>query len=125
LFADERLLYRAIAGVAREQRAVKKRQGLSLSADQTTAFLSIDGKTDVTLQFAAPQPLRGFPRLAGRVTTFCLAVDDPKRFVVALRAEVERSAARNVVGVEVDRGDDWSRGQISFSSRKGWGNDAD
>ncbi len=93
LFADERLPYAAIASVAREQQSVKKRQGLSLSADQTMAFLSMDGKTDVTLHLAAPWRLRGFPALPATVTTVCLAVDDSKRFVAALRQKIEPKTA--------------------------------
>src|SRR5579885_468124 len=85
LFVDERLPYVALDRVAREQRTVKKRQGLSLSADQTTAFLSMDGKTDVTLHLVTPQRLRGASSVPATVTTFCVAVDDSKRFVEALR----------------------------------------
>lgn len=91
LLADERLPYAAIASATREQRAVKKRQGLSLSAEQTTAFLSMDGKTDVTLHLAAPQRLRGFPDLPATVATVCAAVDDAKRFVEALRGQIAAS----------------------------------
>jgi hypothetical protein len=89
LFADERLPYVALDRLAREQRTVKKRQGLSLSADQTTAFLSMDGKTDVTLHLVTPQRLRGASSVPAPVTTFCVAVDDSKRFVEALRQKME------------------------------------
>ncbi len=92
LLVDERLPYAAIASATREQHVVKKRQGLSLSADRTTAFLSMDGKTDVTLHLVAPQRLRGFPDVPATVTTFCVAVDDAKRFVEALRGQIAASA---------------------------------
>jgi hypothetical protein len=96
--------YAAIAEVAREQRKPpRKSQGLSLSPDQSTAYFSMDGATNIVLRLAAPQQMRGFLNLTPPVTTIFLAVDEPARFVEQLRQRLDAAGTDAATATTLER----------------------
>lgn len=88
-FADGLIPYPKIASVERaSRRAPRSGDGLQTSPQGGEIYLSISGKTDLTLRLHTPQTVEGLFRTAGPAATIHLAADEPKRLATELRGRI-------------------------------------
>lgn len=82
--------YEAIASVQLEKtNAPQSRSGYQIDASHETLWLVNGGTAQVTLHLRAPVALEGILRPTPPVTTLHLALDDPARFVAAIKERIE------------------------------------
>ena len=95
-FAHGFIPYRNIASVERaSRRAPRSGDGLQTSPRGDEIYISISGKTDLTLRLHTPQTVQGLFRTAGPAATIHLAADEPKRLATELRGRIgERTSSR-------------------------------
>lgn len=70
--------------------APKGRDGLCFTRSKGEAYLSVGGKTDITLQLTTPLSLHGFFKPSEAVKTIHVAVDSPREFVRQIQLMIER-----------------------------------
>jgi hypothetical protein len=88
-FADGFIPYREIASVERaSRRAPRSGDGLQTSPQGNEIYISISGKTDLTLLLHTPHTVEGLFRTAGPAATIHLAADEPKRLATELRGRI-------------------------------------
>ena len=88
-FADGFIPYREIASVERASRkAPTSGDGLQTSHQGDEIYISISGKTDLTLLLHTPHTVEGLFRTAGPAATIHLAADEPKRLATELRGRI-------------------------------------
>jgi hypothetical protein len=89
LLAAGAVPYDRIAEVVAERRkAPGGREGVQTAPAQQAGYIATGGRTDVTLRLRAPVALAGLLKPTPPLTTLRLAVDEPDRFVAALRARL-------------------------------------
>ncbi len=90
LFVDIIIPYAHIASVSvRRGKSERQRDGLHIDAAAETAYLAIDGQTDVVIALDAPLPLSNFSDVTAPVATLQVATDEPERLVTDLRRHLD------------------------------------
>lgn len=71
--------------IVAQLRAPRAQEGIKVDSVTGEAWLSVGGRTDVTLRLGRPTSVEGILGKLGEATTIHLAVDEPERFAQALR----------------------------------------
>ncbi|HKD77462.1 MAG TPA: hypothetical protein VKB76_18290 [Ktedonobacterales bacterium] len=90
LFVDILIPYAHIVSVdVRRGRSQRQRDGLHIDATTETAYLAVDGQTDITIELEAPIPLINLGTATAQVAILNVATDEPQRLVADLRKQID------------------------------------
>ncbi|TAK36545.1 MAG: hypothetical protein EPO21_02240 [Chloroflexota bacterium] len=91
-FADALIPYEEIAALELKRlKPPKGRDGLCVARDENAAYLTVGGRTDLTLHLRAAHLVQGLFRPTPPVTTVHLSADEPERLARELERRVESS----------------------------------